>query len=147
MFHKQREWMMYILSWIEKLLHFFETMSSWWGNTETRCWLTAPELGLGARSAVYNLSLSLGSRGREVAQMRFLVFSRFNTILYSKALSVCRDWGGMGWERCVPSCKHGHVSECVGRGKEWLMDALSSRLRALRDKEKGEETATSLNTN
>lgn len=68
------------------------------------------KLGLGARSAVSNFSLSLSSRDREVAQMRFLVLSRSNTILYSKALSVCRDWGGTGWERCVSSWKHVHAS-------------------------------------
>lgn len=109
MFHIQRQRMMDILSWIKELLHFLETSSSRCGNMVPR---VLEELALSPGSALYHLSLSLS----------FPIFINWGswprwyfwsvpdlTQFYSwAALSVCRDWGGMGrGVLCL------HVSTCM----------------------------------
>ena len=109
MFHIQREWMTDIQSWIKVLLHFLETLSSWW---ETRPMVL--ELVLSPGSAVYHLPLDLS----------FSIFIKWEsrprwhfwsipdrTQFYSwVVLSVCRDWSWRGWKVV---CVGLHASTCT----------------------------------
>ena len=81
--------------------------------------------------------------------MIFPVHSRLNTILFLSDPECLQglELEGMKGVVCGSSCAHVHVRVCAGREKVWLMDMFSSLLGVLRDKGKGEEAATGLNTN